>query len=323
MQTPVRFDVCSMKPDLNEAAICEELADLFSSINNNLTHIDKNTITPSNTHRIISIEQVADRLLKCKKTKGLLYGDIFPHLITRFANTLAVPLSIIYNRALHEEKWPRIWKLEYVTPIPKVTSPSSYNELRNISCMTVFSKVLEYFILKQAKEEVTPRINQFGGLAGSSTNHYLISVWNDLLESVEGGEQEAVNLISIDFAKAFNKMDHTACINAFKRKGASQKTINMIAAFLSERTMCIKIGETKSSTRPIMGGSPQGTLLGNFLFIITTDELELTNYTYNTNQTQTSNVTSNDTLIDLTSSYSENPSTPPSPSNMPHCWRKH
>ena len=167
-----------------------------------------------------------------------------------------------------------MWKIEYVTPIPKVTSPSSFNELRNISCTTVFSKVLEHFILTRAKNEVMPGPNQFGGLAGSSTNHYLASVWNDIMEAIETGDQEAVNLISVDFAKAFNKLDHTACIKAFKNKGATNKTVNMIAAFLMNRSMCIRVGEEKSTLREIKGGSPQGTLLGNFLFIITTDDLE-------------------------------------------------
>ena len=176
-QTPPRFDVCSMRPNLSQ----EELADFFSSINSNLTPIAIDSLAPSTANFSLTENEVSERLIKCKKPKGLLYGDVFPHLVTKCANTLAVPLTYMYNTALQTERWPHIWKREYVTPIPKVTSPSSYNELRNISCTTVFSKVLEYFVLKRAKEEVAPRPNQFGGIAGSSTSHYLISVWNDLL----------------------------------------------------------------------------------------------------------------------------------------------
>ena len=41
------------------------------------------------------------------------------------------------------------------------------------------------------------------------------------------------------------------------------------------RRMKIKMdNEIFSSLRDVNGGSPQGTLLGNYLFIITTDDLE-------------------------------------------------
>ena len=50
----------------------------------------------------------------------------------------------------------------------------------------------------------------------------------------------------------------------------------MVATFLRGRSMTIRVGDSKSKLRPVPGGSPQGTLLGNFLFIITTDYLDLT-----------------------------------------------
>ena len=48
----------------------------------------------------------------------------------------------------------------------------------------------------------------------------------------------------------------------------------MVAAFLRGRKMQIKAGDEKSDKRLVKGGSPQGTLLGNYLFVITTDDLE-------------------------------------------------
>ena len=49
----------------------------------------------------------------------------------------------------------------------------------------------------------------------------------------------------------------------------------MVRCFLTDRRMFFKAKDQKSSGRHLRGGAPQGTLLGNFLFIITTDELEL------------------------------------------------
>lgn len=120
---------------------------------------------------------------------------------------------------------------------------------------------------------MSPSFNQFGGLAGNSTNHYLIEAWNEILESLDQ-EGSAVNLVSIDFEKAFNSMRHSSCVQAFTKKGYCPHLVRMIAVFLSGRSTRYKIREQLSSERPVNGGSPQGTLLGNYLFIVTTDELE-------------------------------------------------
>ena len=56
--------------------------------------------------------------------------------------------------------------------------------------------------------------------------------------------------------------------------GASKHTINVTAVFLTQRRMQFKVGEARSSERQLRGGAPKGTLLGNFLFILSTNRLE-------------------------------------------------
>ena len=69
-------------------------------------------------------------------------------------------------------------------------------------------------------------------------------------------------------------MDHATCLRALATYGASSETIMMIASFLTNRSMRIKINSTFSTPRLVKGGSPQGTKLGNFLFIITINAIE-------------------------------------------------
>ena len=87
-------------------------------------------------------------------------------------------------------------------------------------------------------------------------------------------ESSVCSLVSVDFAKAFNTMSHSACIESLIAKGASSNITRVIASFLTERKMKFRAGECLSSDRPLNGGSPQGTLLGNYLFVLTTDHLE-------------------------------------------------
>ena len=66
-------------------------------------------------------------------------------------------------------------------------------------------------------------------------------------------------------------MDHNKCVEALALYGAGSLSSRMVPAFLHDRQMTVKINNTYSNCRRICGGSPQGSLLGNFLFCLTTD----------------------------------------------------
>ena len=88
-------------------------------------------------------------------------------------------------------------------------------------------------------------------------------------------EGSAVNLISINFAKAFNSMSHQACLSSLLKHDASIHIVRIVSAFLLKRRMQFWAGSAVSSRKRLNGGSPQGTLLGNFMFVMTTDLLEV------------------------------------------------
>ena len=81
-------------------------------------------------------------------------------------------------------------------------------------------------------------------------------------------------ITSIDYAKAFNRLSFQHCLSAFARKGASSQILRIIATFLSNRTMAVRVGTSWSDKKPVTGGCPQGSILGFFLFNTTTDDLE-------------------------------------------------
>ena len=198
-------------------------------------------------------------------------GDIFKQLFTRYADLLAIPLKIIFDRVYQTGEWPTSWASETVTVIPKTARPTHLGQLRNLSCTPLFSKVLEHFVLVKLKSEVKLSPSQFGGIKGSGVNHFLIETWDHVLRSLEDS-RAAVTLSSIDFEKAFNRMSHVQCIIAAEEMGASQSTLQLLRAFLKNRTMKVKIGNTFSSSRTVPGRSPQGSILANTLFCITIDK---------------------------------------------------
>ena len=136
--------------------------------------------------------------------------------MTKYADLLAYPLTDLYNSITSTFEWPERWKVEYVTPIPKKNIPESCNDLRNISCTELVSKIYESYVLEWIRQEIKLKANQFGGSKGMSVEHLLCSIWHEIGTSLE--DQRAACLITaIDYSKAFNRLNYNACIDAFRQ----------------------------------------------------------------------------------------------------------
>ena len=101
----------------------------------------------------------------------------------------------------------------------------------------------------------------------------LIDVFQDMAEDLEDCRVATV-LTAIDFAKAFNRLSYQHCLRAFALHGASTDVIRLLATFLTNRQMSVRVGSTWSEDWPVMGGCPQGSILRVFLFNITIDDLK-------------------------------------------------
>ena len=137
--------------------------------------------------------------------------------IAASADDAEPPVADIFNKVNRSSEWPTTWKREHLTVIPKVANPGSLGECRNISCTSVFSKVLENQLLAKLRAELDPDNEQYGGIKGCGAEHLLIDLWEEVLSSMEVGKCAGV-LLGVDFEKAFNQMDHV-CLRQLKRLG--------------------------------------------------------------------------------------------------------
>ena len=104
-------------------------------------------------------------------------------LVAEFAAEIAVPATAIFNMSLQKLEYPSKWKKEYATPIGKINSPETLDDIRLISMTNFLSKIFEKHISKWIIESVKKRIDpgQFGGTPGNSITHYLIHLINFIL----------------------------------------------------------------------------------------------------------------------------------------------
>lgn len=167
-----------MYPGKQDQDVAEDLADHFNAISSEFDGLDR-AGTPLGADDVplpvLSVAQVAARLRLFKKPRGIVGGDIFPALVTKHSTELSVPLTSIYNAVSSSGIWPAEWKTEYVTLIPK-----SANNLWNISCTMLMSKVYESFVLNWLSGQTGLRRNQYGGVKGSGSKHLLVRMWQDI-----------------------------------------------------------------------------------------------------------------------------------------------
>ena len=264
-----------MFPDLSAKQVAERCADFFNGISNEYRPLQPEDIP--NTYDApplkVTAKMVENEILKGKKPKSRVEGDIFVNVLVSNIKLLSPTIAKIYNRIVVTGTWPRAWKIEHVTVIPKGNVPEDPSKCRNISCTNFLSKVFERIVFKYAKQQVTPKTNQFGGEKGCSTNHFLAELWDQITEHLEDSRAASI-LTSIDYSKAFNRLEHSACLKAFANKGASNQLLRLLASFLTNRQMTVKVEGSRSLLRPVNAGAPQGSVLGTYIFNIGTDNLE-------------------------------------------------
>ena len=267
------WSLTSLFPGQTDVEASEEAAKYFTRITDQFEPLrpSTGTIPLEERRRPMTEEEVAAKLRDAKKPDSSVEGDLLPRVVKAHHRLMAKPAMKIFNAVFATGCWPAAWKTETTVIIPKVAAPDSLGDCRNISCTPFLSKVLESVLLADLRAEIPDDPTQYGGLKGSSVDHLLVDMFDKLLEPLESGASSLV--LAIDYEKAFNRLDHAECLSQLRRLGASETSVNLVRSFLTQRSMRVRIGKLLSSSHPLRGGSPQGSILGCFLYCATTQQI--------------------------------------------------
>ena len=143
--------------------------------------------------------------------------------------------------------------------------PSNY---RPISLTYVVSEVLERIIRKHVSSFIDKKgflnSTQHGFRSRRSWLSALLNVFDDIMHMLDGGG--SVDMVYLDFSKAFDKGDHGILLHKLKALGITGNLGMWFYNFLTNRSHFVRLPGGISADSPVLSSVPQGTVLGPYCF---------------------------------------------------------
>ena len=145
------------------------------------------------------------------------------------------------------------------------------------AAVRLLNQLLPHLSIKFLQDHNVINKQQHGFLKNHSTCTNLLESLNDWTLSLSNHESVVIGYV--DFARAFDSVSHPKLFLKLQGYGIKGNLLFWIQAFLTNRTQSVGVGSFLSTTRPVISGIPQGSVLGPIIFNVFINEIT-DNFTY-------------------------------------------
>lgn len=230
-----------------------------------------NDILPENLKNILTCTEEVVEIIKSRPNKKSTGSDEMSYfLIKFFGHNIIIFLTILFNHAISQSYFPKIWRSAQVISISKANKdPSILTNWRPISQLQCISKIFEKIMATRIIASTRNKNifkTQFGFRGKISTEHALGTLQGDIEHGLNDGMITSV--VSLDLRAAFDVVWHDGLIHKLVNLKFQPILIKLIKCMLTQRSFTVKLDGRYSTIRKINNGMPQSSVNSPLLFNI-------------------------------------------------------
>ena len=223
-----------------------------------------------------SVDDIIEAINEIDPLAATSDGDIPARIIKGCKTALAPLLLRMWSDSMNSSMIPPAYKEQFITPIHKKDCKTEAKNYRPVSLTSHIIKIFERIVRKKLvnhlEENNMLSLKQHGFRKGRSCLTQLLQHIDFILENY--GDNAETDVIYLDYAKAFDKVDHNLLLQKLKSYGIVGKLYDWIKEFLTSRTQTVMVDGFLSAAAIVLSGVPQGSVLGPILFLIYVNDME-------------------------------------------------
>lgn len=258
--------------------ITREFADHFNTLLNhprgNASHSKP---LPESSQETFSVNttDVMDAISQLKTNKSNdFFGVLAEHVLHAENGELINHLTTIFDNTFKNHNTPHSLSVAILIPLVKSYRKSleSPNNYRGISLIPIFTKILEYIILKKCPALTESHQSQFGFKTNSSTLHAEFLINETVNYYNKNGS--TIYMCSLDAEKAFDSCNWSILFKKlYYEKKVPLPVVNVLKSMYSNGTYQVLYNGKRSYSFTASQGVFQGSILSPHLYNSYTEEL--------------------------------------------------
>ena len=239
------------------------------STDNEYQKVEYRPITSNNHEDLIISEYHVFNMLDNLKCSSSGPDEIPAWFLRLAAPVLSGALANIYTKSLNTSVVPIQWKVAQITPIAKISNPTTLADYRPISVTSILSRLLEKHVVKSY---LYPTLlnpphdldfsNQYAFRPSGSCTAALIAILSNISELLKTNEY--VIVVALDFSRAFDSVKHGPLFEKYNKLDLNDKIYNWMVSYFEGRRHTTKFQNQISEIAEINASIVQGSGVGPF-----------------------------------------------------------